>query len=146
MQGPPACGHVPTLTNIYPNYGSNSLGTAHLLPCRFCLFRQRLGEDNSRQTPAMGKWPHCRCAKDKVQHVVLLASYCSCTTSSCRPDHPGHRISRWSAKCVGSPDCAPTSPPKKLHAQPIMSLLHPHHLVILSLSSSSLHKSRAATD
>ena len=145
MQGPPACGHVPTLTNIFPKYGSNSLGTAHLLPCRFCLFRQSLGEDNSRQTPQL--WVNGRTVGvRKARHIVLLASFCSCTTSSCRPDHPGHRISRWSAKCVGSPDCAPTSPPKKLHAQPIMSLLHPHHLIILSLSSSSLHKSPAATD
>ena len=42
------------IDNATGNYGSNSLGTAHLLPCRFCLSRQRLGEDNSRYTPSYG--------------------------------------------------------------------------------------------
>ena len=35
--------------------------------------------------------------KGKVQYIVRLASYCSCTTSSCHPDHPGHRIQRCGA-------------------------------------------------
>ena len=45
MQGPPACGHGPTLTNTYPSYGLNST-TA----CGYNWFGKAKGVNPDRQS------------------------------------------------------------------------------------------------
>ena len=53
MQGPPACGHVPTLTNIYPIYGLNRRGEGTSLLSHLAILK---GDGQHRTTKIPVSW------------------------------------------------------------------------------------------
>ena len=53
MQGPPACGYVPTLTNIYPIYGLNRRGEGTSLLSHLAILK---GDGQHRTTKIPVSW------------------------------------------------------------------------------------------